>query len=166
MTCDVNRRAATSWWSLRAGDGVLGRPMAPKWVREHTPGVAADLSHLDVGAAANTETVAQLIAHLENQGIEVRSHGRGGPRFVAGWIRGGVTHIAEVEQLTTGSEEGQIRLGLGQLLDYVHQLESQSTCGALRPVLVLEKEPRHVRWESLFQSRDVLLTWAPGFPGC
>ena len=94
-------------------------------------------------------------------------HQRGTPpRFDVGWSVGDEVYIAEVKSLSGTSQDQQIRLGMGQVLDYVHQLTRHLKTGVLRPVLVLERRPSDDRWQALFDSRQVLLTWAPNFPGC
>lgn len=149
------------------GDGVLGGPLEPRSVGSHSSvGLELDLSQLDRATFAHEETVTLLIRHLAAQGIEVRGHARGAPRFDAGWSRGDFVYIAEVKSLTGTSEDQQIRLGMGQILDYVHQLAKARTFGDIQPVLVLEKRPKDVRWESLFEARGVLLAWGPSFNGC
>ena len=74
--------------------------------------------------------------------------------------------IAEVKSLTGASEDQQIRLGIGQILDYAHQLQRARTSGQIRPVLVLEKQPADTKWRSLAEASGILLTWSPHFVGC
>jgi len=111
-------------------------------------------------------TIAALIEYLSRQHIELRAHARNAPRFDAGWSRNGDVFVAEVKSLTGASEDQQIRLGIGQVLDYAHQLQLARTYGRIRPVLVLEKQPTDPRWTSLAEASGILLTWAPGFAGC
>jgi len=125
-----------------------------------------DLDHLEKGSAAHEETVAALIAHLSRQNIEVRSHARNAPRFDAGWSRGNDVFIAEVKSLTGASEDQQIRLGIGQILDYAHQLTTMKSVVRVQPVLVLEKRPSSDRWQSVAKQSGIRLTWGPDYPGC
>ncbi|MGW6789189.1 hypothetical protein [Streptomyces chartreusis] len=151
----------------QAGDGILGGPLQQHRVGRREPGaLALDLAHLDKGTKAHESTIAALIEHLARQCIELRRHARNAPRFDAGWSRGEDVFIAEVKSLTGASEDQQLRLGIGQVLDYAHQLRLARTCGRMRPVLVLEKEPTDPRWTSLAEASGILLTWAPDFAGC
>ncbi|MFI6645191.1 BRCT domain-containing protein [Streptomyces sp. NPDC050504] len=151
----------------QTGDGVLGGPLQRHRVGHHAPApLTVDLAHLDKGTEAHEATIAALIKHLAEQQIEVRGHARNAPRFDAGWSRGQEVFIAEVKSLTGASEEQQIRLGIGQVLDYAHQLQLARTHGQIRPVLVLEKQPTDPRWISLAESSGILLTWGPAFAGC
>lgn len=149
------------------GDGILGDPLQQRRLGHHAPGVLAlDLAHLDKGTEAHESTIAALNEHLSRQHIELRRHARNAPRFDAGWSRGDDVFIAEVKSLTGASEDQQIRLGIGQVLDYAHQLQLARTCGRIRPVLVLEKQPTDPRWTSLAEASGILLAWAPDFAGC
>ncbi|MDX3613514.1 BRCT domain-containing protein [Streptomyces europaeiscabiei] len=151
----------------QAGDGILGGPLQQHRVGCHDPGaLALDLAHLDKGTEAHESTIAALIEHLASQHIELRGHARNAPRFDAGWSRGDDVFIAEVKSLAGAREDQQIRLGIGQVLDYAHQLQLRSTRSRMRPVLVLEKQPTDSRWTSLAEASGILLTWAPDFAGC
>ncbi|MEV0495924.1 hypothetical protein [Streptomyces atratus] len=151
----------------QAGDGILGGPLQRHRIGRHEPGaLALDLAHLDKGTEAHESTIAALIEHLARQHIELRGHARNAPRFDAGWSRGDDVFIAEVKSLAGAREDQQIRLGIGQVLDYAHQLQLARTRGRMRPVLVLEKQPTDSRWTSLAEASGILLTWAPDFAGC
>jgi hypothetical protein len=150
----------------QTGDGLLGGPLKARTVGQHDAApLALDLSRLDQGTAAHEATLRLLVQHLASQGVEVRGPARRAPLFDAGWSRGPVVHIAEVKSLSGAREDQQLRLGMGQVLDYTHQIEQLRTFGDVRPALVLEKKPTDDRWHTLFSSRGILLTWAPDFPG-
>ncbi|MGW7423651.1 hypothetical protein ACWGJB_27050 [Streptomyces sp. NPDC054813] len=151
----------------QTGDGILGGPLQRHTVGHHDSGaLTLDLAHLDKGTEAHESTIAALIEHLSRQHIELRAHARNAPRFDAGWSRNDDVFIAEVKSLTGASEDQQIRLGIGQVLDYAHQLQLARKYGRIRPVLVLEKQPTDPRWTSLAEASAILLTWAPDFAGC
>jgi uncharacterized protein YciI len=151
----------------RVGDGILGDPLREHRIPERdTIGLAVDLDALDEGTKAHEETVAALKTHLEQQRIVVCGPARNAPKFDAGWFRDGQVFIAEVKSLTGAHEAQQIRLGVGQVLDYAHQLGDGATGETLRPALVLERQPAATRWAMLAQAHGILLTWGPNFPGC
>jgi hypothetical protein len=56
-----------------------------------------------------------------------------------------VAFICEVKSLTDKNETGQIRLAIGQLLDYVHTLNTLREAGSLPP-----------RWEGVHAVRGVV----------
>ncbi|MFI8950085.1 hypothetical protein ACIGO6_26600 [Streptomyces sp. NPDC053750] len=149
-----------------AQSGILGAPLRGRRPgRRPSVDLALDLNHLDKATAAHEATVGALLAHLSGQGIEVRTHAPGAPAFDAGWSREADVFIAEIKSLTGAREDQQIRLGIGQVLDYAHQLRTSHPGRRIHPVLVLEKRPAAPRWSSLAQSVGTWLTWAPGFPG-
>jgi hypothetical protein len=122
-----------------------------------------DWDQVDTATAAHEQTIRALIAHLNREDIDVLGPWRGAPRFDAGWTRGRRVYIAEVKSLRGAREEQQIRLGLGQLLDYIHCISGRA--GSIVPVLVLERQPADDHWAGLCAAHSVQLTWAPDFPG-
>ncbi|WP_445284736.1 hypothetical protein [Streptomyces sp. DSM 118148] len=149
-----------------AAYGVLGAPLQPRNSGRHqATELTLDLSSLDEGTAAHESTVEALIRHLAGRGVEVHSYARNSPRFDAGWAIGQDIFIAEVKSLTGTTQDQQIRLGIGQVLDYAHQLRLTVSGRSIRPVLVLEKVPADDRWISLAQEVGIQLTWAPAFHG-
>jgi len=122
---------------------------------------------LDAASAAHEATLRRLVDHMARRGAEVRAAPGRGPQFDAGWVRESTTYIAEVKSLTGAVEAQQIRLGLGQVLDYSHSIRCGSAGQGLTvvPALVLQREPAEERWASLALSLGVVLTWPPNFPG-
>lgn len=145
------------------GDDIFGGLLNPHDGGKRTSGgpLAMDLAKLDAGSRAHQETLKKLINHLGD--VPVRTPRPGGPLFDAGWSNGRVLYIAEVKSLTGTNQAQQIRLGLGQVLDYHHQLGGKSN---MKPVLVLQQRPTDVDlWAGLTDRHGVLLTWGPDFPG-
>ncbi|SEC01749.1 hypothetical protein SAMN05216483_0887 [Streptomyces sp. 2131.1] len=103
--------------------------------------------------------------HLAQRDITVHTFARNSPQFDAGWVIEDEIFIAEVKSLTGTSQDQQIRLGIGQVLDYVHQLQRPGSGHSIRPVLVLEKRPMDGRWASLAQAVGIRLAWGPRFEG-
>lgn len=148
-------------------DNLFGLPWHPAKDPAHRPvELERDLESLDRGSAAHEQTAARLRDHLSQ--VPLMKHGQGAPRFDAAWRPAGGTDavcIAEVKSLTFATERQQIRLGLGQVLDYVTQLATQHQSLRLTPVLVLEKQPKGSHWVDVASRAGVHLTWAPDFPG-
>lgn len=147
------------------GEGILGGPLSTKQVPVHEPSeLTLDLKALDRGTAAHEGTVAALSKTLEGCGLLPQRPGRHAPAFDIGWTDSGVVHIAEVKSLTGTDEAQQIRLGLGQVLDYAQQLRlSRLSSSSVQPVLVLEREPTHPRWKETATSAGIELIWGPAF---
>jgi hypothetical protein len=70
--------------------------------------------------------------------------------------------VAEVKSITRPNEVKQLRLGLGQVLDYAHAIERSGR--SARAVLAVELKPRDDRWIELCRSHDVTLTWPDEWP--
>lgn len=125
-----------------------------------------DLSALDRGTAAHERILDALRQHLAP--VEAQAPGPGAPLFDLGWVslNSSTVHIAEVKSLPGTGQDQQIRLGIGQVLDYAHTVRGMSdTAGCeVVPVLVLEREPIDSRWLGLAGEVGILLTWAPAFP--
>lgn len=145
---------------------ILGGPLQLKRVGPRVHGdLTVDLGALDRAKAVHESTVAALISHLSHQGVEARGHAPGAPQFDAGWSRGEDVFVAEVKSLTGAREDQQIRLGIGQVLDYTHQLGAAHRGRRIHPVLVLEKRPSEARWVALARGVGIRLVWAPEFTG-
>lgn len=103
---------------------------------------------IDRGTTAHKETEKALAGALRKAGLQPRSPKQelGDPKFDIAWrddVNGvGVAYIGEVKSLTEENETWQIRLAIGQVLDYVHTLDA--TQGGLAAT-ALEGCPRRTR---------------------
>ena len=146
-------------------DPHFGDPLTLHRETVHDTGVGGldvDLSALDAGTAAHERTLGALRDHLNNRGIQVYGPTTGAPRFDAGWDDANGRVIAEVKSLSEANEAQQIRLGLGQVLEYTYAVSLRRPA---RAVLVLECEPQGRHWAAVTQSAGVQLAWAPTFEG-
>ncbi|WP_193340407.1 hypothetical protein [Pseudarthrobacter sp. AB1] len=123
-----------------------------------------NLEALDKGTAAHEATVTALSMTLERRGLLPQRPGLHAPAFDLGWTEDGVIYIAEVKSLTGTDQTQQIRLGLGQVLDYAQQIrQTRLASSPVHPVLVLEHEPSHPRWTETASSAGAELMWGPTF---
>lgn len=67
--------------------------------------------------------------------------------------------VVEVKSCTKDNEVRQLRMGIGQVLDYDDSLRARGR--AVLPVLYLEREPSDARWVALAERHHVRLIW-PG----
>lgn len=94
------------------------------------------------------------------QGLSVLSPSAADPDFDLAWrTSAGVLTVCEVKSLTRVNEAHQLRMGIGQVLDYQHLLSNRAQ--TVRAVLWVEREPIDPRWIGLCQRHSILLAW-PG----
>jgi len=83
--------------------------------------LSADLTGLDEATARHTDTLRQLIDHLAPRPV----FGLTRPKLDAAWADPDDPRcllVGEVKSLTDTNQDQQIRLGIGQVLDYTHQV--------------------------------------------
>lgn len=122
-----------------------------------------DPDTVDRSNAAHARTQNALADRLSGRGIEVLSPRASDSQYDAAGRTADVFLVAEVKSLTLLNEERQLRLGLGQLLRYVHMLRVREL--RIQPVLAVEREPSDTSWIGLRGAYGVQLTWPPDFPG-
>jgi hypothetical protein len=115
-----------------------------------------DPNLVDRGLRGHTATQNALAAFV---GGSVRKPRPGEPQYDLAWQSGDVLYVAEVKSLTLANEERQLRLGLGQVLRYVHLVAGQAA--EVRPVLAVERRPSDETWLHLCESLGVTLVWPP-----
>lgn len=124
------------------------------------------------GAAADPAArTAGLRRHAVAQNKLVRAYlAAGGQRFAsehnldAAWTMPGssTVFVAEVKGVTKANEVGQLRLGLGQVIDFAVEVKNSSG-QSVHPVLFVSKEPTAPRWDEKCGLAGVELAW-PGNP--
>lgn len=150
----------------QVGEGILGGPLTVGLVPDHiNQSFQVDLSALDKGTAAHQETLTSFIDSLHRSGLVAERPGRLAPQFDVGWAENDRAFVAEVKSLGGTDEAQQIRLGLGQVLDYAQQLRRATKTGQdIQPVLVLERQPADPgHWVDATRSAGVHVTWGPDF---
>ena len=81
------------------------------------------------------------------------------PEFDLAWETPQGIVVVEVKSCTKDNEVRQLRMGIGQVLDYDDSLRARGR--AVLPVLYLEREPSDARWVALAERHHVRLIW-PG----
>jgi hypothetical protein len=119
-----------------------------------------DPDKIDRGLQGHARTQNALADWLLAQEIGPESPG-GSPNFDLAWLVGTTRFVAEVKSLTNANVTQQLRLGLGQVLDYSEILAS--TARVVVPVLVVEYEPPDDRWHRLCDRLGVVLVWPGSF---
>lgn len=123
---------------------------------------AVDPDKIDRGTLGHVVTQHALADFLSRRGIEPRRpRVPRDPDFDIGWRHRGFTYVGEVKSLTKANETKQLRLGLGQVLDYQDELLAHEP--NVLAVLIVERRPTDDRWLLLCQRLGVLIIWPEVF---
>ncbi|MFJ3302451.1 hypothetical protein ACIPSA_04895 [Streptomyces sp. NPDC086549] len=100
----------------------------------------------------------ELAKQAQNRGFTALSPDVSDPDFDLAWrdTEGRLT-VCEVKSLTPANEARQLRVGLGQVLDYQDQLSDRAP--DVSAVLWVEREPSERRWITLCRRVGVTLAW-------
>lgn len=120
-----------------------------------------DPNAVDRALAAHARLQNSLHAFLKQHRVTSWSSQQGEPDYDLAWRRRKELYVAEVKSLPAGSETKQLRLGLGQVLDYQDTLLERHS--RVRPVLVVERRPADPRWVRLCERLGVGLVWPKSF---
>lgn len=122
---------------------------------------AVDPDVVDRGTVGHARTQNALAAYLTTAGITPLKPKPPDPDFDLGWSHRAGWYVVEVKSLTDQNEARQLRLALGQVLDYHDALSRRHP--VVRAVIAVERRPRDPRWVSLCERHDVLLVWPETF---
>jgi hypothetical protein len=158
-------RVALSQPERLTEDDAPGVPYRPQdehvSVAPPAPGVAADPDIYGRGLQAHQRLQNHLADLATACGRNPLSASPTEPSYDLAWMTDtSVMVVVEVKSTTAGNEVRQLRMGLGQILDYTSSLQR---CGhTVQPVLHVECEPADAqRWLDITERTGVLLTW-PG----
>jgi hypothetical protein len=79
------------------------------------------------------------------------------PEFDLAWETADVIVVVEVKSCTKANEVRQLRMGMGQVLDYEDAVRARGK--PVQPVLYLERPPSDTRWVPLAEQHNVRLIW-------
>ncbi len=122
-----------------------------------------DLDELDRRTAEHHDLVDEVAERVHAQDRSPISPARIDCLFDVGWERGSTFHVVEVKTLSVGSETQQMRLGLGQVLDYRHTL--RDFYPRVVAHLVLSDRPSDPRMVDVCEEQRVRVSWPPHFDG-
>jgi len=120
-----------------------------------------DPNVIDRGRRGHAVTQNALADSVEAHEWQALKCGSGDPDFDLAWYRGATAYVAEVKSLTDVNETRQLRLGLGQVLEYRYRLEQRGV--TTRGVLAVEKQPSDPSWVGICARSEVLLVWPATF---
>ncbi len=122
-----------------------------------------DPAERDRATATHKRLENWLIDRLEKEDIRPLDPD-GDVQFDLAWLeRDGSLSVCEVKS-TSGHEDGQIRLGFGQVLHYAARLRIASP-RAINPVLFIESEPADPVWLPLGEDHGVVIAWPDSWDG-
>lgn len=112
-----------------------------------------DPQQVDRGLRGHATTQNALAEWLRSQGITpLRA---GAVNFDLAWEANGLLYVAEIKSLHELNERNQIRLGIGEVVDFAHRL------GGARKVLAVERQPSDPEWLNVCAGVSIQLIW-PG----
>jgi hypothetical protein len=113
------------------------------------------------GRKGHIDTQEALAKFLRTKGLVPRSPAAHEPNFDVAWVVGETVFVAEVKSTTPDNEEHQLRLGLGQVLQYWHLMPGDGR--RVVAVLVPETEPSKQDWIKLCEKLGVHIGWPGAF---
>jgi len=150
----------------RAGQPVLTATFGP--YREAIPNLSVspttvfsvDRESLERALAGHARVQNALADCIRRHGLTPVSPGRGGPDFDLGW-KGACFAVAEIKSLNGANIERQLRIGLGQVIQYRTLLSFSNV--TTQAVLAVEHQVDAL-WVEICSSVGVVLTWPPDWP--
>jgi hypothetical protein len=135
-------------------------PAPPAPVIQRDP-FLVDPDEIDRALLGHHNTIEALARALIAKGLTPsRCLLVGHPRYDLGWVNGGTLNVAEIKSTTPANQEKQLRLGLGQVLRYRHELAS--THPQVTAWLVPQSAPEQ-SWIDTCSTVGVRIWW-PGRP--
>jgi hypothetical protein len=121
---------------------------------EAPPSPVATTVDLITATNAHNRFQNELAEYVLAAGLTPLRSTRPDAQFDLGWEDGDSLVIVEVKSLAAGSSVQQLRLGLGQVLDYKARL------GKVSAILAVDSDPPEpAHWESLCADHGVTLVW-------
>jgi hypothetical protein len=114
------------------------------------------------GTRAHREMQNLVADAAKAAGYRVLSPNAATPQYDVAWVGRSERVVCEVKSLTATNEPQQIRLGLGQVLDYRHAMSHRGR--VFSAVLAVSREPEDARWGRLCRALDVHLVWPEKLP--
>ena len=155
--------------SYGLADAVLGRrsePGLPYRPRDEdaepvgpAPSGPVDPDRVGAGLRAHNQLQNRLAEAVFAAGLTPLAPDPDGPYYDLAWAAADVVIVIEVKSLTADNAVRQLRMGLGQVLDYADSLARGGL--SVRAGLYVEHQPTDRRWSELAAAAGVTLAW-PG----
>ncbi len=138
---------------VSSGDYVYV-PLAEDLVSSPRTLIKVDADAWDRGLNAHSRTQNLAATWLQDHGATIRQPGPVNSDLE--WTLGNKHFVGEVKSLHDQNEREQLRLGLGQVLEFAYRLSAF-------PVLIVEQQPRAEYWEPICTTHGVRLVWPDVF---
>jgi hypothetical protein len=161
----LNERESTSMVALEVRDNLGGDYREPDELAAVSPRLpfTVDPTKVERAIRSHARTQNALRDHIVGRGFAARSPVVGEPNYDLAWAQSGALYVAEVKSLPPEQEESQMRIGLGQVLQYRHALQALHSAKVVKAVLVPERRPADASWIAICAELSVLLAWPPNF---
>lgn len=143
------------------------RPIGKAYANASTPKELIDLTmferdpaEFERALAGHVTTQNALASFVTSLGLVPLSPAGSAAQFDLAWTVQDVIWVAEVKSLTATNESIQLRLGLGQVLEYGWRLARHPE-QPVRTVLVPERVPLDISWSEIPAASGAVLSW-PG----
>lgn len=147
--------------------------LAPYRVADESPRTATpepfarDPDELDRALRSHARLQNAAARFLVENGLDARHCRPGDPEVDLVWEQGGRLNVAEVKSLNRHNETHQLRLALGQVLQYQYELaatrrKAPSSVGAF---VVLPRKPSSSAWLEICERVGVQVVWPKTFRG-
>lgn len=135
----------------------------PKRREEEAVVFARDPAEFERALIGHVDTQNALARFVRQLGFEPLSPAASPAQFDVAWVtNAGEIWVAEVKSVTKVNESIQLRLGLGQVLEYAWRLSVHHS-RPVRAVVIPERRPMDSAWIDVVKSAGVVLTWPNEF---
>jgi hypothetical protein len=122
------------------------------------PRAGADPDASGRGLRSHRQLQNSLATLVEKAGLIPKSPAAHDPDFDIGWeVSKDHWVVVEVKSLSPANEIRQLRMGLGQVLDYADLLRQRYS--QVTRILFLPRKPADPRWLQLAADHDVIVSW-------
>lgn len=128
--------------------------MTPEFTGEHI----ANPDLRGRGARAHARLQNLLADALSQRGRTPLSPTRDDPQFDLAWLERDCIIVVEVKSLSDSTETHQLRLGVGQVVEYRWNLAAARAM-PVRSVLMVERAPSEPSWAGICRDEQILLAW-------